>query len=273
MDIAAQPLSAKREPLGLGWRRFVRLVLVGVCAFSFALGLPGRAAVRFDVFLGYDGILPEASWFPVVCEVFNDGPSFNAIFELSPGQYSQGQSRAMMVELPTGTLKRFSVPVFSSTRSTYSWDARLLDERGKVRAENLGIRMRKQNQWRIRPVGAVTRTAGGLPVLPEIKARQTDLQPNVARLQPALFPDNPIALEGLDAIYLNSEKALHLKVNHVNALLAWLYGGGHLVVGVEQIIHLTGNDWFRRLVPADFTTLNTVPTHSELHLWLRSARR
>ena len=45
----------------------------------------------------------------------------------------------------------------------------------------------------------------------------------------------------------DSVKALDLNVNQVNALLAWLYGGGHLIVGVEQIIHLTGNDWLRRL--------------------------
>src|ERR1041385_1201789 len=62
--------------------------------------LPG--AVRFDVFIGYDGILPEANWFPVACEVHNDGPSFKAVFELSPAQFNQGQTRLMAVDLPTG---------------------------------------------------------------------------------------------------------------------------------------------------------------------------
>jgi hypothetical protein len=273
MDTVARWLILKLEQVGHWWPRFSRrilsLILLGLVTSLF----PARAAVRFDVFLGYDGILPEGSWFPVVCEVLNDGPSFNAVFEFAPGQYSQGQSRAMVVELPTGTLKRFSVPVFSSSRSVYSWDARLLDEKGRVRAENLGIRMRKQNQWRIPLVGAVARTAGGLPALAEIKVKQTDLQPSVARLQPALFPDNPIALEGLDALYLNSEKALDLKVNQVNALLAWLHGGGHLIVGVEQIIHLTGNDWLRKLLPCDLTSLTPIQTHTEFQEWLRSNRR
>jgi hypothetical protein len=36
---------------------------------SFATLLKGHAALQFDVFLGYDGVVPEASWFPVVCEV------------------------------------------------------------------------------------------------------------------------------------------------------------------------------------------------------------
>src|SRR6267378_2132053 len=48
---------------------------------------PACAAVRFDVFLGYDGILPQASWFPVAFEIQNDGPSFNGVVEISPGQF------------------------------------------------------------------------------------------------------------------------------------------------------------------------------------------
>src|SRR6266480_3078351 len=43
--------------------------------------LSAHAAVRFDVFLGYDGILPEASWFPLAFEVQNDGPPFVGVVE------------------------------------------------------------------------------------------------------------------------------------------------------------------------------------------------
>src|SRR6185436_1631042 len=67
---------------------------------------PARAAVRFDVFPGYDGIVPEASWFPFVFEVANDGPGFNAIIEVVPSQYESSHSRSIAVELPTGTTKR-----------------------------------------------------------------------------------------------------------------------------------------------------------------------
>lgn len=90
----------------------------------------------------------------------------------------------------------------------------------------------------------------------------------VARFQPNLFPDNPIALEGLDTIYLSSEKALELKVNQVNALLAWLHSGGHLVVGVEQIIHINGAGWLHDLLPCDLTELTVVPEHADLQRWL-----
>ncbi len=256
--VHALPEARFRSPWALGLVLWLGLIT------------PTFGGVRFDVFLGYDGILPEAGWFPVACEVYNDGPSFNAVFELTPAQYNQGQSRIMALELPTGTLKRFVIPVFSSSRFGASWDARLLDEKGRVRAEATAKQARQQTQWDIPLVGAITRTASGLPTLPEIKSRQADLKPGVARLQPALFPDNPLALEGLDTLYLNSEKALDLKLNQVNALLAWLHGGGHLVVGVEQIIHVNGNEWLRQLLPCELASLTSVPAHPELQQWLNS---
>jgi hypothetical protein len=65
-----------------------------------------RDPIQFDVFLGHDGIVPEASWFPVICEIKNDGPGFTATIEIAGGNYNQGQTLREVVELPTGTLKR-----------------------------------------------------------------------------------------------------------------------------------------------------------------------
>src|SRR3954453_3263798 len=76
---------------GFAVKLVVWLILIGSIA---SVG----AAVRFDVFLGYDGILPEASWFPVSFEVQNDGPSFTGVVEISPGQFDQGQSRLTTVD-------------------------------------------------------------------------------------------------------------------------------------------------------------------------------
>jgi hypothetical protein len=248
----------RAPPRALGWVTFALLFL--------ALNIP--AAVRLDVFVGYDGILSQGGFFPVVFEVFNDGPVFKALIELTPGQFGQGQIRQVPVELPTGTLKRLIIPVFSAQQySSSSWNVRLLDERGKVRAETFSRQIRKNNPSNIPLLGAITRTA---PPLPDLKASGQDLKPVVARFQPNLFPDNPIALEGLDTIYLSSEKALELKVNQVNALLAWLHNGGHLVVGVEQIIHINGAEWLRDLLPCDLTDLTVVAEHGDLQRWVSS---
>src|SRR5579859_1027622 len=150
--------------------------LAGVWLLLFAsAAATSQAALQFDVFLGYDGIVPEASWFPIVCEVKNDGPGFTATVEIEAGTYNQGQTRRLVVELPTGTLKRFVVPVFASSRGYSTWDLRLLDERGKVRAEQLGQRPRRQLARGTPLVGAITRTAGGTPVLKPVLPQSPEL--------------------------------------------------------------------------------------------------
>ncbi|MBI3849339.1 MAG: hypothetical protein HY298_03455 [Verrucomicrobia bacterium] len=256
-------------------RRHRRFCFFFALAWLLSVGggvtINARAALQFDVFLGYDGVVPEASWFPVICEVKNDGPPFTATFELSSGAYNQSQTRTMVVELPTGTLKRFVMPVFATTRYNSMWSARLLDERGKVRGEQPNLRPRKQMAWESPLIGALARTVGGVPVIQQILPRQTDLQPTSARLQPALIPDNPLVLEGLDALYLNSEKAVELNVNQVNALLTWMHAGGHLIVGVEQISDINSSPWLRNVFPCEVTSVRTVQGHSEIQEWLRAA--
>ena len=79
---------------------------------------------------------------------------------------------------------------------------------------------------------AITRV---VPTLPELKTKQDELRPVFGRLQPSVFPDNPLALEGLDTLYLSSERALDLKANQVGPLLAWLHGGGHLTLPLSCV--------------------------------------
>src|SRR3954463_7417712 len=93
------------------------------------------SSLQFDVFLGYDNIVPEASWFPVICEIKNDGPPFTGVIEVTGGNFNQGQTRRMVVELPTGTLKRVLIPTFSTARYQSSWQVKLLDEQGRVRED------------------------------------------------------------------------------------------------------------------------------------------
>jgi hypothetical protein len=265
-------VKAARKPMLVIGRVLVVMVGLWVGCVSSA----GQTAVQttlsqFDVFPGYDGVVPEASWFPIVCEVKNDGPAFNGLIELTSGDYNPGQTHRLKVELPTGTLKRFIMPVFSSARGYSTWDVRLFDERGKLRGEQAGLRARKIASVGTPLVAGLARTPSGTPVLTAVSPQAVDMQPPTARFQPSIFPDNPLVLEGMDLLYLNSEKASELKDSQVNALYAWVHAGGHLVVAVEQVADITAARWLLNLFPCDLKEMQTVTAHPELQNWVRTS--
>lgn len=263
-------LAGRKLKLAATTAKSLARLLVLAALASGGLGGTALAALQFDVFIGYDGTVHEASWFPVVCEVLNDGPGFKGVFELTGAQLNQSHIRRMAIELPTGTRKRFVMPVFMPGRFNPVWNADLYDERGRKRAELLNLQPRKRVYWESPLLGALPRNIGGLPDFPPVHQNRRDMQPGIARLQKELFPDNPIALQGLNAIYLNSERA-DLSVPQVNALLAWLHDGGHLIVGVEQPSDINANPWLRALLPCDLTGVSAVSAQQELQVWVRNA--
>jgi hypothetical protein len=248
---------------------FCLAVLVGTILYLTLAG-DAMAALQFDVFIGYDSFVPEACWFPIVFEIKNDGPSFTGTVEVKSAN-NQDQTLLSTVELPTGTLKRFVLPMFSSGRGYSSWDVRLLDERGKLRAEQNGLRARKQMAHGTPLMGALPRTASGTPMIKPILAQGSEFQPAAARMLPSIFPDNPLVLEGLSCLYLNSERAGDLTVNQVEALLGWLNAGGHLIVAVEQPSDVNAASWLKNIFPYDVKDLRGLQRHPELQRWLRSA--
>lgn len=220
---------------------------------------PGDAAtdgaaslLRFDMFLGHDNVVPDFGWFPVTFEVKNDGPPFIGTVKVGEANFGAGASRSTSLELPTGTLKRFSIPMFKSEGYQREWKAVLLDSNGRSRAEASRL-ARRRVPWNGLMIGALARTSAGAPSFPSIEGMDQEIQPAVGRLLPELFPDNPLLLESLRELYLSSEKALTLKAPQVNAIVTWLYGGGHLVVNLDQLGDLSGLPWLRRILP-------TVPT-------------
>lgn len=233
----------------LGW-----LMLVG----------HARAALQFDVYLGYDGMVREVNWFPAAFEIFNDGPAFNGVIELTNEQSGKGQARRVLVELPTNTRKRIVIPVFASAGKYAQWKAVLYDDKEKKRAEVKNLTTRRDINWNGILVGAITRSFGGQPVMPELGKGHKDEGLEVARLDPNLLPDSPIPLEGLQTIYLNTERALEISAPQAAALVSWLHAGGHLIVGVEQPGDLSGLPWLVPLMPVRFGGSQAVAAGREL---------
>jgi hypothetical protein len=239
------------------------------CLTLFLFTPAAMAKIQFDVFAGFGdagtGHVRTGGWFPIGFEVMNDGPSFDAVIEVTSGQLS-GQTLRVPVELPTNTRKRLVIPAFSTASSVMLLDARLLDAGGKVRAESGQLRLNLAT-WEMPMLGALPATHAGLPSLPTDRQRRSDYQPVVARLQPEFLPDNPIALEGLNAIYLNSQRALELKEPQASALLAWVFAGGHLIVAVDQPADFASAVWLRGVLPADVGGIDNRPAGDVLFQW------
>jgi len=245
--------------------RFIARILLLTAGLALAGGGQAWGKIQFDVFPGYDTLARAGAWYPVGVEIFNDGPSFDGIVELDTGQ---GPVRVPL-ELPTNTRKRFTVPLFNPSRSFLSVDGRLLDDRGKVREEQSGKRVAVQG-WEIPLMGALPGSFAGAPTFPEASSQQqSGWQPRVARMQPELFPDSPVALEGLNSLYLNSARALELKEPQVRALQAWVHGGGQLIVAVDQPADVNATPWLRALVPAELDGVAEAPVGAGLQEWIQ----
>jgi hypothetical protein len=285
LNIAIFALSVKRststhtgtfmESLRIqGWRRSQRrrllqlLLLIPLFILS-ATSL--RAAIQFDVYLGMDEFVPEASWFPIVCEVHNDGPAFNGTIEVSGTMSQGGYPRRVPVELPTGTRKRVTIPVFCDNAYNGEWQAVLRDANGKVREDRPNLRAKRVVNRDATLVGSLPRQLGwSLPLKAPTSSQQDNRRPVSARLLPPLFPDNPIVLEGMNALYLSSERATDLREQQVQALLSWVRTGGHLIVAVDQISDISGNRWLRELLPVQLNGVQQVKPGNTFEQWLRS---
>lgn len=246
------------------------MILLGASmagAQSFSKDIP-----QFDVFAGFDGVIPESDWFPVTCEVRNEGPTFLGTFEFHDNAMGGGLLRELQIELPTGTLKRFSFPMFTTTRYGSQYSATLRDEKGRVIAQTGTLQPRFHISWQSFLMAAIPSSAAGIPTFPGDPSRSYSARPvaATARLQPEAVPDNPISLEGMDALYLNSQRAVDLKEPQTEALMSWLHDGGHLIVGVDAVVDVNGVPWLKGLLPGSLGSVRTVEIGKHLDEWLRA---
>lgn len=235
------------------------------------LCFPARAKIQFDVFPGFEGRFARAgAWFPVAFEIFNDGPSFDGIIELSDNQ-AAGYSVQIPVELPSNTRKILTLSLFCPSTSYYAVDARLRDSKGKLRDERLSQKI-DVVAWEGTLLGALPATFSGSPTFPELPRIPDQSHIAAPRIEPAFFPDSPLPLECLNAVYLNTASALKLKEPQIEALLSWLHSGGHLIVGVDQPGDLNALTWLRLELPARVGDTVNRTVGSALEEWVQGIR-
>jgi hypothetical protein len=236
---------------------------------SFWAALAVRAAIQLDVFGGYDDRIHAHAHFPIAIEVRNDGPSFDGSFEITFGVYGSAPQR-FIEALPTGTSKRMVLVSYPIALGALEIEVRLRNEKGKVVAEKSTPRQ-LVIQSTVPLAGALPDSFGGIPLLPVPTSDNGGDRPAVARLDAAYLPDNPIALEGLNILYVSSAKLAAIKQPQADAILGWLNQGGHLVIGFDQVSDLAGARWLLPMLPLRPEGTQTRAFGSALEKWLRDA--
>ena len=243
--------------------RLAKLLLVGLLLGS---GL-ARAEVRFDAFMGFANKARSNEWFPATFEIENDGPKFDGVIEIKP-DFSDSQTIRYTVELPTNTRKRLTIPVFN--HSGYQWRVRLYND-GELVGEHNNLRLDNVNSY-ISLLGSVSGQQASGPVFPRTSFKndhqRKSYAPRVAHLQPDIFPDNPVSLHGMTALYLNSARAINLRAEQADAISVWVRGGGHLILGVDQPSDVTGTPWLAELANAQFGQVQNLTVNESIHNWL-----
>ncbi len=246
-------------------RLFTRLAKLGLVSLLAGNGL-ADGAVQFDVFMGFAGKARQGEWFPVTFEIFNDGPTFDGQVELRP-RFGDNPVYRYDVELATNTRKRFTLAVFADTNS--GWSAKLKNGRKTV-ANHDDLKLDSFDSIAVL-VGALSGQQAGGPVLPRTRFKRKwendRFTPRVAHMQLDTFPDDPIALSGLNALYLNSARAINLRTEQAAALSTWVLGGGHLILALDQPGDVTGTPWLASLVRGKFGPVQNSAAGQALHRW------
>ena len=246
-------------------RLFTRLAKLGLVSLLAGNGL-ADGAVQFDVFMGFAGKARQGEWFPVTFEIFNDGPTFDGQVELRP-RFGDNPVYRYDVELATNTRKRFTLAVFADTNS--GWSAKLKNGRKTV-AKHDDLKLDSFDSIAVL-VGALSGQQAGGPVLPRTRFKRKwendRFTPRVAHMQLDTFPDDPIALSGLNALYLNSARAINLRTEQAAALSTWVLGGGHLILALDQPGDVTGTPWLASLVRGKFGPVQNSAAGQALHRW------
>lgn len=266
MGKAFRTLGLLSRPSGC-WLRGLFCALLAIAAALTTSAAP-KDNLQFDPFIGFNNEVREGGWFPVVFEIENDGPTFTGTIELSGGDYGSQQTRITTVELPTNTRKRIILPAFGAGRYGMQWSARLLDERRRVRAERTAIPTSVATSESIM-LGCLPLAFSGMPAFPELK-NSHEIRLVTARIDLDHFPDTPLPLEGLDALYLSSDKAVNFKPAQAEALVNWVRGGGRLIFVVEQLSHVNGAPWLQQFLPMELTGTETRKVQAAFESWLAS---
>lgn len=182
---------------------------------------PQQPAVRLACTPAYDGNYVPGTWLPLHITVSNDGPLIDARIAASHGD--NNARYVVPLELPRGAQKTITLYV-------------LIDQQTRVipvTVEHSGETLARQEvevraRARERLLGILSSSPFSLNL-----PRREDMTawPFVAfSMSPSSFPEHAAGLNGLTILMLTDSTTAELTRAHYQAIMGWVFNGGHLVL-------------------------------------------
>ncbi|MEM8861256.1 MAG: hypothetical protein AAGD96_23260 [Chloroflexota bacterium] len=210
-----------------------------------------------DITVGFDGIIEQNSWFPVLITLANDGaPVEGELVVTFEGPSTEWRSE---VSLPTQSRKQIELTIFSSN-DFRPLEVNLTDDSGNILLSASDNNLRRVTQEDGLIYGVVTAEPDSLEVLSKVPAGRSDVF--IAYMSIDQLTTDPLALQPLDALIFNDIDTNGLTIDQRAALDTWLRQGG-------QIILTGGSSWqkttaaFSDLLPVELTGTESVDTLSD----------
>ena len=136
---------------------------------------PSAPGVSLSAEAGFDGYYKGSFWLPVQVNVANNGPAIEGEIRITTGTVI-GNDRLIYnapISLPTQSDKRITLYVLSGNGSTRNYTVELLDENGRLMAQNVTNNLRQQSQDDLL-YGVVSSDPGELDFLENVTGGRSD---------------------------------------------------------------------------------------------------
>lgn len=206
-------------------------LIVVLCAVLASLASPVAAqeqapGLTLAARPGYAGAYRSGEWFPVVVDLANDGRDLRGVLEWSfPGQRNEPAFRRE-VDLPRGSRKRVTLEVFSRGFARNGL-VRLVENGGALIEQSISLEPIDPDRFLI--VVAGTDPA----LLTSLSAMQINGSSGAVVRHVTLdeLPSQPLALRGVNALFVHDVDTSALAESQRSALRTWVGLGGQLIVG------------------------------------------
>jgi hypothetical protein len=213
-----------------------------------------------DVSVGFDGVVMNQSWAPVLVELFNDGPPVEGVIKVRASPKSRGIEYAKPVTLPTNSRKRLWLyPHVGNYDSSY--EVRLISASGRVMSETVTPFQTVANA-----ILVASATWSDLKLFPSSAKADDTTTLYSARMRQVALPDDAAGYEGLNALVLTDVTESEWTVGQRRALRDWVALGGRLIVSVHNADNFTKSRFWEELLPMRITGSEVVPNLNSLGL-------